>query len=213
MFGPTEKEMTQLPLMDEKDKKMGQPDGSRGGYDRYELVSALQKSIRRGQEELAYFWALEMADSGSFWQCLHRLNVIAHEDVGLADPQAVMYAMACFRDAYDWYRNKRREWQMPLGLGILALCRAKKSRIGDHFQTAMLKRRADGWKPPIPDEARDKHTSRGKQMGRGHRFFVEVGSKLVNEATQLEVPDPYKAECETVMLKAADEEEAKRVGR
>jgi len=57
------------------------------GYDIYELLSALQKDIRRGNEYQALFWAVELESFNptALW---NRLRVIASEDIGLADPLA-----------------------------------------------------------------------------------------------------------------------------
>jgi replication-associated recombination protein RarA len=54
-------------------------------YDFYELLSALQKDIRRGNEYLAMFWAVELEslNAEALW---NRLIVIACEDIGPANP-------------------------------------------------------------------------------------------------------------------------------
>jgi len=55
------------------------------GYDFYELLSALQKDIRRGNEYEAMFWAVELEtfNPRMLW---NRLTVIASEDIGPANP-------------------------------------------------------------------------------------------------------------------------------
>lgn len=63
---------------------------TKNGYNLDEVVSALQKSIRRGLEEDAMYWALEMVDSGYIRYMWRRLLVIASEDIGPADPQTVI---------------------------------------------------------------------------------------------------------------------------
>jgi len=63
------------------------------GYVLGEVVSALQKSIRRGDEEGALYWSLELSES-SFGQYLwRRLLIIASEDIGLADPLALVVTL------------------------------------------------------------------------------------------------------------------------
>jgi replication-associated recombination protein RarA len=52
-----------------------------------EAVSALQRAIRRGEEEQAVVWAAEMDRSGNVEYCWKRLKVVLSEDVGLAEPQ------------------------------------------------------------------------------------------------------------------------------
>src|ERR1700753_32131 len=62
------------------------------GYVLAEVLSACIKEIRAGKQEEAIFWALEMYEAGTeasdfLWECL---KVCSIEDVGLADPQALV---------------------------------------------------------------------------------------------------------------------------
>ena len=59
-----------------------------GGYLCGEVASALQKSLRRGEERDALFWATELELSGFGKYVWKRLRIIASEDVGLAEPLA-----------------------------------------------------------------------------------------------------------------------------
>lgn len=157
-----------------------------GGYDVYECISALQKAIRRAQPELAYFWALELEGVGLLSWPLARLRVIAHEDVGLGDPPAVTFALAALDQTAEWHKAKKDSWYMSLGNAIIALAYAQKSRAGDEFQAYVRGKIADGWKPAVPDEALDKHTLRGKRMGRGMEHFLTEGAVLVSPPIDLE---------------------------
>jgi replication-associated recombination protein RarA len=58
-------------------------------YDFGEVISALQKSIRRGHELESMFWALELYEKygRALWT---RLQVICNEDIGIANPQAII---------------------------------------------------------------------------------------------------------------------------
>src|SRR5579862_3163447 len=70
-----------------------------GGFNGYQVTSAMQKCIRRGLEEDALFWATELWASCNqtgreyIW---HRLRVIASEDVGLADNNACVQVSALY---------------------------------------------------------------------------------------------------------------------
>ena len=55
-------------------------------YELDEVVSVLQKSIRRGLEEESLYWALELSESGYGQYLWRRLCVIASEDIGLVEP-------------------------------------------------------------------------------------------------------------------------------
>lgn len=54
----------------------------------YDWLSALQKEIRRGNEEEALYWAFELIERNCFTQCVNRLRVIAYEDIGVANLQS-----------------------------------------------------------------------------------------------------------------------------
>lgn len=164
-----------------------------GGYALDEVTSALQKCIRRGLEEEAMYWALEMADSGYGQYLWRRLMIIAAEDIGLADPHALIVT------TIGWLATKEttKSFTQPpgmktefLGMVILHLCRASKNREGDDFCWYIMGRRKRGWRMPIPDYALDEHTERGRQMGRGEAFWYEQASQLTKE---VEVDgNPYK---------------------
>jgi len=167
------------------------------GYPFDEVASALQKSIRRGLEEDAMFWAVEMETRfpDYLWK---RLQVISVEDIGIADPQTVLYVAEMRRlyqelkKEYDKEpKRKSRSFRMVLANAILSMCRSKKSRIGDEFQIAMYGRREQGWKLEVPDYALDMHTNRGRAKKRGADHFWSEGVKLENEAR---LRNPYTEE-------------------
>ena len=57
------------------------------------------------------------------------------------------------------------------------MCRAKKSREGDHFAAAIgLREQLEGYAPTIPDRANDKHTLAGRKLGRGIDHFRKEGA-------------------------------------
>ena len=112
--------------------------------------------------------------------------------VTLDDPdstQAVLY-VAEMRRLYQELKKefdkepkrKSRSFRMVLANAVLAMCRAKKSRIGDEFQIVIYGRREQGWKLEIPDYALDMHTGRGRNMKRGADHFWSEGVKLDNES-------------------------------
>lgn len=154
-----------------------------GGHPLDEVTSSLQKSIRRGLEEEALYWALEMAEAGYGQYLWKRLMVIAAEDIGIADPQALILTYAAWASTKDATSSFSKPPGMRtefLGPVILYLARSKKSREGDDFTWFIMERRARGWKLPIPDFAVDDHTQRGRQLKRGRRFWFEEASKLAN---------------------------------
>ncbi|MBQ9731487.1 MAG: replication-associated recombination protein A [Alphaproteobacteria bacterium] len=74
-------------------------DKGRDGH--YNLISAVHKSLRGSDVDAALYWVARMLESGEDPKyILRRLTRFAVEDVSLADPQAVVQAIACW-DTYD----------------------------------------------------------------------------------------------------------------
>lgn len=169
-----------------------------GGYAFGETMSALQKCIRRADEEGAMFWAIEMEPQfGShLW---NRLEIISHEDIGLADPLVLPFVHTCREQYWDMRNRGNSGFRLVLANAVLAMCRAKKSRLADHFLITMYRRPA---RREIPDVALDKHTTRGRQMGRGFDHFFTDGILLQDgpgftqavPATINGLPDEYQEE-------------------
>ena len=77
-----------------------------GNFDRagdvhYNLLSCLQKSIRGSDPDAAVFYLARILEGGDLLSACRRLLVIASEDIGLAYPQAAMYAKACTDSAKE----------------------------------------------------------------------------------------------------------------
>ncbi len=67
----------------------------KGGEEHYNLISALQKSIRGSDPQAALYWLARLIEAGEEpLYITRRLTRIASEDIGLADPQALVQAMA-----------------------------------------------------------------------------------------------------------------------
>ncbi len=153
---------------------------TKNGYNFDEVASALQKEIRRGNEENAMYWALELHESNYNGYLFRRLPVIAAEDIGLASPETVSQVCQVCQYGLYMFDNKKRIDTALLGFLILLMCRAKKNREGDEFVNIMQDRRRRSNYLDMPDYAVDMHTKRGKQMGRGENFFWEEGAKINN---------------------------------
>ncbi|MDR2700513.1 MAG: hypothetical protein LBC12_06920 [Nitrososphaerota archaeon] len=157
------------------------------GYDHYELLSALQKCIRRGMEYEATHFAAEIEEFNPtmLW---NRLKIIASEDIGPANP-IMPLLIDQMQKHYQTEKTKLVESTHKIYLtnAIVCLCRSQKSRITDDLQTVVYTERENDKLPTIPDFALDKHTARGKAMGKGIDDFFNEGNKVVNEA----FPNPY----------------------
>ena len=162
-----------------------------GGYKLGEVASSLQKTIRRGLEEDALFWATELDLSGYGEYCWKRLKIICSEDIGLAEPNLPAQIQALYQ---SWIEQRKKAdarhgpERLFLVHAVVLLTRSKKSRMVDHALIAFYE--SPRTKRPVPDFALDKHTEAGRRMRRGHAHFWEEGAKLSNAAT---IPDPYEA--------------------
>jgi len=96
----------------------------REGDDKFELMSALQKSIRGSDPDAAVFYLARLLDSGDLFSPCRRLLVIASEDVGLAYPMAAAIVKACVDSALQLGMP---EASIPLAQAAVLLATAPKS--------------------------------------------------------------------------------------
>lgn len=171
---------------------------TKNGYQLDEVMSAFQKSIRRGLEKNALFWALEMCPEFEH-QLWARILVISYEDVSALVPGSVPAAVSVMRGDYFWFRERGNSAALlVLSNAVLLLCRSLKTRVADNFIIAMGHALDNGFRLAIPDYAIDKHTKKGKELRRGGVYFVEEGTKLDRPA---EVADPYRKKAEEELCK------------
>lgn len=98
-------------------------DKSREGH--YNLVSALHKAVRGSDPDAALYWFARMLEGGEDRLFLaRRLVRMAVEDIGLADPQALVIANAA-KDAYDFLGSP--EGELALSEAVIYLATAPKS--------------------------------------------------------------------------------------
>ena len=152
------------------------------GYDLYEVASALQKTIRRNFPREAIFWGLELFNSNFTNYAWERLLVISAEDID--DPNAMVVTKAL----YDTYvlTAKKRPHRIFLTKAILNLCRYAKNRNADHFQNLNDFVSKEG-KPQIPEFALDKHTKKGKMMGKTTLDFFRDEQEGLNPRVESEI--------------------------
>ncbi len=96
----------------------------RDGDQHYDLLSALQKSIRGSDENAAIHYAARLIAAGDIISLSRRLLVIASEDIGLAYPQAVPIVKACVDSAMQLGLPEAR---IPLAEAVILLATAPKS--------------------------------------------------------------------------------------
>ncbi len=96
----------------------------RDGDQHYDLLSALQKSIRGSDENAALHYAARLIDAGDIISLSRRLLVTACEDIGLAYPQAIPIVKACIDSAMQLGLPEAR---IPLADAIVLLATSPKS--------------------------------------------------------------------------------------
>jgi replication-associated recombination protein RarA len=183
-----------------------------GGYLAGEVASALQKSLRRGLEREALHWASELDLAGYGNYVFKRLRIIASEDVGPANSMIALQVRALYEnwlEARKGHKQTDDQGNRVFAIGerlflvhsIMILARAPKSRIVDHAVMVMYER--DREPLEMPDWALDKHTARGRRLGRGFEHFFDHGARLANAG---EVDDPYADEARAACLVAQTKE-------
>ena len=101
-------------------------DKSRDGH--YNLISALHKAVRGSDPDASLYWLARMLDGGEDRLYIaRRLVRMAIEDIGLADPQALVQALAA-KDVYDFLGSP--EGELGLAQTVIYLATAPKSNAG-----------------------------------------------------------------------------------
>lgn len=135
------------------------------GDEHFDCASALIKSIRGSDVDAGIYWLARMLEGGEDVRFLcRRLVILASEDVGNADPQALPLAVACFQACEQ---IGLPECQLTLSQTVAYLALAPKSNAAT---TAINQARQDirGQKIiPVPKHLRDGHYAGAKELDRG----------------------------------------------
>lgn len=148
-----------------------------------EVISALQKSIRRGLVDNALLlgWEMYITSPEMEEMLWSRLCVISVEDVGFGNQQAPVLVETLFQ-MHKRYPRPEHDRFMFATHAIRVMAGGSKDRTTDEMaswakQVVRLGERL----PEIPDAALDMHTRRGQAMGRDYRWFVEEASRVIPE--------------------------------
>ena len=173
------------------------------GFAADQVISALQKEIRRGNTENAALLAHEMVvTSPALEEYLwYRLKVIAVEDIGFGDLQApiLINALSDMVDSFDRSVGERRLFAVH---AVRYLCQCDKDRSSDEM-TIWISRAVKQGKVSleIPDYALDMHTAAGQANGRDRRHFFEEAAKI---SPELSGRDTFYRERIMAMLDAGE---------
>jgi putative ATPase len=140
----------------------------KGGEDHYNLASALIKSLRNSDVDAALYWLARMIEGGADPIFIaRRLCILASEDIGLADPQAMVQAAAA---AEIVKLIGLPEGLFPLSQATIYLARAPKSNAVKHAYQAAVADAAETAREPVPLHLRNAVTPLMKQVGYGQGY-------------------------------------------
>ncbi|HEV7801789.1 MAG TPA: replication-associated recombination protein A [Burkholderiales bacterium] len=140
----------------------------KGGEAFYDQISALHKSVRGSSPDAALYWLVRMLDGGADPLYVgRRLVRMANEDIGLADPRALRYAL----DACETFeRLGSPEGELALAQAVIYLAVAPKSNaVYNAYNRARELVRKDSSRP-VPEHLRNAPTRLMQQLGYGRDY-------------------------------------------
>ncbi|HWD56609.1 MAG TPA: replication-associated recombination protein A, partial [Acidimicrobiales bacterium] len=139
-----------------------------GADEHYDQISALIKSVRGSDADAALYWMARMIEGGEDPRFLaRRMVVFASEDIGLADPQALLVAEAAAR-AVEYVGLP--EAALNLAEAVIYLARSPKSNA---VVVALGRAQADvrsGVNQEVPTHLRDAHYKGAARLGHGEGY-------------------------------------------
>lgn len=140
----------------------------KGGEEHYNLASALIKSLRNSNVDASLYWLARLIEGGADPVFIaRRLCILASEDVGLADPQAMIQAAAA---ADIVHLIGLPEALFPLTQATIYLAQAPKSNdVKNAYHAALVDAEATA-REPVPLHLRNAPTPLMKQLGYGKDY-------------------------------------------
>lgn len=169
--------------------------------------SAAQKAVRDGDEQAGIYWIKQLyfADR-KIWKAL---SIFAVEEIGIADLSVKTHVLELEKLA-EACRDERNSDLLHVITAMTICCRAKKCRAADdaaiwyneHPTFTMptpgeVKNLAntDLLQPTIDDKVFDRHTTKGRKMGRGMEHFKAEGAQLQNKSDVIPFVPPTSVPC------------------
>ena len=136
----------------------------RDGDSHYDILSALQKSIRGSDPDAAVHYLARLLEAGDMISAARRMLVIASEDIGLAYPQCAAIVKACVDSAFQLGQPEAR---IPLAQAAIVMATAPKSNSACMAIDAALADIRAGKSGDIPAHIKDAHYGGAAKLGRG----------------------------------------------
>jgi len=152
------------------------------GDTHYDLASAFIKSLRGSDPQAAVYWLARMLESGEDPRFVaRRLVIFASEDVGNADPMALVLANAAW-DAVE--KVGLPECQLNLSQAVTYLATAPKSNASTMAIGNAVKDVKEGRTLPVPKHLKDSHYHGAKETfghGKGYRYAHDFEGGWVDQ--------------------------------
>jgi putative ATPase len=140
----------------------------KGGEEHYNLASALIKSLRNSDVDASLYWLARMIEGGADPIFIaRRLCILASEDIGLADPQAMVQAAAA-ADIVQLIGMP--EGLFPLSQATIYLARAPKSNAVKRAYHSAMADATETAREPVPLHLRNAVTPLMKHVGYGEGY-------------------------------------------
>jgi putative ATPase len=138
------------------------------GDEHYDAASALIKSMRGSDPDAAVYWVARMLEAGEDPRFIaRRIAILASEDIGNADPQAIQVAAA----AYDIVeRIGMPEAQITLSQAAIYMATAPKSNASYLAISKAMTDVREGRTIPVPVHLKDTHYQGSKRLGHGQGY-------------------------------------------
>ena len=125
------------------------------GNSHYQYVSALQKSIRGSDPNAAVFYLAKLLEGGDILSPCRRLQVIAHEDIGLGNPDAIPFVNACITAAQQLGLPEAAK---PLTNAVIYLAISRKCSTAENTYNRAVEDIKAGLGTAVPAHIRQEHS-------------------------------------------------------
>ncbi|MCO0832662.1 replication-associated recombination protein A [Fructobacillus sp. W13] len=134
----------------------------------YDVISALQKSIRGSDVDAALHYTARLIAAGDLPILVRRLTVIAYEDIGLANPNAAFRAVTAIQTAEKLGLPEAR---IPLANAVIELALSPKSNSAYTAMDAALAQASRSKAQAIPAHLKDAHYAGASKLGHGNDYI------------------------------------------
>src|SRR5450432_4007083 len=151
------------------------------GDEHYDAASALIKSMRGSDPDAAIYWVARMLEAGEDPRFIaRRIAILASEDIGNADPQAIVVAAAAF-DIVE--KIGMPEAQLTLAQAAIYMATAPKSNASALAIWGAMKDVREGRTVPVPRHLRDGHYAGSKRLehGVGYQYAHDFPEGFVRQ--------------------------------